>query len=167
MGIEYRRLIAKKILFKEFFLTFNDKTLSLQLPYGVRKPYWHKCCGFFSFHSFPCSPLLIYHILRSLISAAHTSFHPPEPPVDHWGLSTPLPVYDKVYTLRRHRGTVGGVFFVVVVLNFYCTYMFKKVAICEDGSDKIVPELEKYYVTRERYLRDYERMIALIADGPL
>ncbi|KAH7702431.1 adenosine monophosphate deaminase, partial [Aphelenchoides avenae] len=36
--------------------------------------------------------------------SSHTSFHPPEPPMDHWGTNDPLPVYDKIYKLGRKRG---------------------------------------------------------------
>ncbi|KAI1723455.1 adenosine/AMP deaminase domain-containing protein [Ditylenchus destructor] len=77
--------------------------------------------------------------------SAHTSFHPPEPPSDHWGTSQPLPIYEKKYKLKRHRGTV---------------------AILDDRGE-IVPELKKYYITKEKYLKDYERLIIMTANGPL
>uniref|UniRef100_A0A914C3G8 AMP deaminase n=1 Tax=Acrobeloides nanus TaxID=290746 RepID=A0A914C3G8_9BILA len=36
--------------------------------------------------------------------SANTDFNPPEPPKDHWGVNTPLPIYEKAYTLVRKKG---------------------------------------------------------------
>uniref|UniRef100_A0A915D7C7 AMP deaminase n=1 Tax=Ditylenchus dipsaci TaxID=166011 RepID=A0A915D7C7_9BILA len=72
-------------------------------------------------------------------------FHPPEPPSDHWGISTPLPVYDTKYVLKRQRGCVA-------VLD-------------QDG--KIAEEMRNFYISKEKYLKDYSRIINMIADGPL
>uniref|UniRef100_A0A0N4Z8V3 AMP deaminase n=1 Tax=Parastrongyloides trichosuri TaxID=131310 RepID=A0A0N4Z8V3_PARTI len=81
----------------------------------------------------------------SINGVSSTSFHPPEPPEDHWCLSTPVPKYDKIYTLKRDRGIV---------------------LICdEDGNT--VDEFKKYYVTKEKFLKDTEKMVSLIVDGPL
>lgn len=40
-------------------------------------------------------------------SAAQTSYNPPLPPEDHWGLNMPLPKYEKVYVLKRNHGMVS------------------------------------------------------------
>ncbi|KAI6221908.1 AMP deaminase [Aphelenchoides fujianensis] len=77
--------------------------------------------------------------------SAHTSFNPPAPPEDHWGLKTPLPKYEKTFKLGRAKG-------VVTVLN-------------EQG--QLLPELEPFYISKTKFLKDYERLLLMIADGPL
>ncbi|TKR80966.1 hypothetical protein L596_014929 [Steinernema carpocapsae] len=77
--------------------------------------------------------------------AANTSFHPPEPPVDHWGLDTPLPTFPVTYTLGRKHG-------VTQILG-------------EDG--KVVETFRPYYISKDKFLKDTERMITMITDGPL
>jgi hypothetical protein len=47
---------------------------------------------------------------KHIIIAAHTSFNPPEPPQDHWGLNNPLPKFEKTYKLGRKDGLVGFLF---------------------------------------------------------
>jgi hypothetical protein len=76
--------------------------------------------------------------------AAHTSFNPPEPPVDHWGLNNPLPKFEP-FKLGRRNG-------VVTVLG-------------EDGD--IIEELKPFYMKKDQFLEDYAKLITLIADGPL
>lgn len=44
---------------------------------------------------------------QSAFSASQTSYNPPLPPDDHWGLNIPLPKYEKVYVLKRNRGMVS------------------------------------------------------------
>ncbi|PIO52438.1 hypothetical protein TELCIR_26256, partial [Teladorsagia circumcincta] len=76
---------------------------------------------------------------------ANTSFNPPEPPKDHWGLNTPLPVFPVKYTLRRHEGVIE---------------------VC--GADgKLNPDFAKYYISKEQFLSDTERLTQMIVDGPL
>jgi len=77
--------------------------------------------------------------------SAHTSFNPPEPPVDHWGLNNPLPKFNDKYKLGRLNG-------VVTILE-------------ENG--EIVEELKPYYIKKDKFLEDYARLITMIADGPL
>ncbi|XGW03236.1 hypothetical protein V3C99_014882 [Haemonchus contortus] len=78
-------------------------------------------------------------------STANTSFNPPEPPKDHWGLNTPLPVFPVKYTLRRRDGVIE---------------------VC--GADgKLKPEFAKYYISKEQFLTDTERLTQMIVDGPL
>ncbi|TKR80967.1 hypothetical protein L596_014929 [Steinernema carpocapsae] len=80
-----------------------------------------------------------------MLGAANTSFHPPEPPVDHWGLDTPLPTFPVTYTLGRKHG-------VTQILG-------------EDG--KVVETFRPYYISKDKFLKDTERMITMITDGPL
>ncbi|VDK57302.1 unnamed protein product [Anisakis simplex] len=77
--------------------------------------------------------------------AAQTSFNPPEPPEDHWGLHTPLPKYKTIYELKRRNG-------VVEILN-------------EKG--EIAEKFARYYIPREKYLRDTDRLTDMVANGPL
>ncbi|KAK6010639.1 putative AMP deaminase, partial [Ostertagia ostertagi] len=77
--------------------------------------------------------------------AANTSFNPPEPPKDHWGLNTPLPVFPVKYTLRRHEGVIE---------------------VCGDDG-KLKPDFAKYYISKEQFLSDTERLTQMIVDGPL
>jgi AMP deaminase len=78
-------------------------------------------------------------------SCSHTSFNPPEPPHDHWGLETPLPVYEKIYTLKRGSGVVD---------------------VVDEGG--IIPEnMKKSYISKHQFLKDYHRLVTMIADGPL
>ncbi|WKY11007.1 hypothetical protein Q1695_002950 [Nippostrongylus brasiliensis] len=78
-------------------------------------------------------------------SSANTSFNPPEPPKDHWGLNTPLPVFPVKYTLQRNDGVV---------------------VVCGDDG-KLKPEFAKYYITKDQFLADTERLTQMIVDGPL
>lgn len=41
-----------------------------------------------------------------------------------------------------------------------------QVAVLEDNGE-IVSELQPFYVTKEQFLKDYERLIMMISDGPL
>ncbi|KAL6740925.1 hypothetical protein Aduo_014228 [Ancylostoma duodenale] len=76
---------------------------------------------------------------------ANTSFNPPEPPKDHWGLNTPLPVFPTKYTLRRQNGVTE---------------------VCgEDGN--LIPSLAEFYVSKDQFLADTERLTQMIVDGPL
>ncbi|EJD76724.1 adenosine monophosphate deaminase [Loa loa] len=77
--------------------------------------------------------------------AAQTSYNPPLPPEDHWGLNTPLPKYEKIYTLKRNRGMVE---------------------ILDEGG-KIPDQFRHTYVSKEKFLRDLERLSVMIANGPL
>ena len=36
-----------------------------------------------------------------------------------------------------------------------------------DKSGEILPELKKFYISREKFLTDFERLMTMIADGPL
>ncbi|VDO62646.1 unnamed protein product [Heligmosomoides polygyrus] len=78
-------------------------------------------------------------------SSANTSFNPPEPPKDHWGLNDPLPVYSRKYTLRRSEGVIE-----------VCT---------PDG--KLNPDFAPFYITKDQFLADTERLTQMIVDGPL
>uniref|UniRef100_A0A7E4UQI6 AMP deaminase n=1 Tax=Panagrellus redivivus TaxID=6233 RepID=A0A7E4UQI6_PANRE len=80
------------------------------------------------------------------VKGAHTSFNPPEPPLDHWGLESPLPVYEKVYKLKRR----GGVVFVE-----------------DEATGEVPPDMKKCYIDKSQFLKDYQKLIMMIADGPL
>ncbi|MFH4980217.1 hypothetical protein AB6A40_006926 [Gnathostoma spinigerum] len=73
------------------------------------------------------------------------SFNPPEPPEDHWGLSEPLPKYNKMFHLKRKHGVIQ---------------------ICED-SGEVASMCEKTYLPREKFLHDSNKLTQTIADGPL
>jgi hypothetical protein len=73
-----------------------------------------------------------------VFSAAHTSFNPPEPPQDHWGLGEPLPVYETRFELRRQGGTI---------------------AVLDPGTGEVLPELRRFYVSRDKFLADYEKLV--------
>ncbi|KAK0404451.1 hypothetical protein QR680_017460 [Steinernema hermaphroditum] len=79
------------------------------------------------------------------VGAANTSFHPPEPPVDHWGLNDPLPTFPVVYRLERKHG-------VTQILG-------------ADG--ELVDTFRPYYISKDKFLKDTERLIFMITDGPL
>ncbi|EYC15693.1 hypothetical protein Y032_0036g3301 [Ancylostoma ceylanicum] len=76
---------------------------------------------------------------------ANTSFNPPEPPKDHWGLNTPLPVFSKKYTLKRNNGVTE---------------------VCGDDGN-LIPSLAEFYVSKDQFLADTERLTQMIVDGPL
>ncbi|VDM94452.1 unnamed protein product, partial [Onchocerca ochengi] len=73
-----------------------------------------------------------------------TSYNPPLPPEDHWGLNTPLPKYEKKYVLKRKHGMME-------ILD-------------EDG--KIPDHFQYAYISKEKFLRDLERLSVMIANGP-
>uniref|UniRef100_A0A0R3RR21 AMP deaminase n=1 Tax=Elaeophora elaphi TaxID=1147741 RepID=A0A0R3RR21_9BILA len=77
--------------------------------------------------------------------AAQTSYNPPLPPEDHWGLNIPLPKYEKVYILKRNHGMVEIL----------------------DENGKIPDQFQRAYVSKEKFLRDLERLSIMIANGPL
>uniref|UniRef100_A0A913HFX4 AMP deaminase n=1 Tax=Strongyloides stercoralis TaxID=6248 RepID=A0A913HFX4_STRER len=81
----------------------------------------------------------------SINGVSSTSFHPPQPPEDHWGLNTDLPKYSEKYILKNDRGLV---------------------LICDENG-KPVEKFQKYYLTKEKFLKDTEKMVGLIVDGPL
>uniref|UniRef100_A0A0K0EIC3 AMP deaminase n=1 Tax=Strongyloides stercoralis TaxID=6248 RepID=A0A0K0EIC3_STRER len=74
-----------------------------------------------------------------------TSYNPPEPSQDHWMLNTPLPKYDKIFVLTREEG-------VFRILN---------------ESGKYIKELDTYFLSKAKYLKDYEKMVGIVSDGPL
>ncbi|EJD76725.1 adenosine monophosphate deaminase, variant [Loa loa] len=82
---------------------------------------------------------------KNIEITAQTSYNPPLPPEDHWGLNTPLPKYEKIYTLKRNRGMVE---------------------ILDEGG-KIPDQFRHTYVSKEKFLRDLERLSVMIANGPL
>ncbi len=73
------------------------------------------------------------------------SFNPPEAPSDHWQANTPLPKYDRCYTLKRVRGV---------------THVL-------DENGQIPEQLAPFYVKREEFLADTDALTLMIADGPL
>ncbi|VDM60447.1 unnamed protein product [Angiostrongylus costaricensis] len=78
-------------------------------------------------------------------STANTSFNPPEPPKDHWGLKNPLPTFSVKYTLRRNEGVVE---------------------VC-DANGQLNPHFAKCYISKDQFLSDTERLTQMIVDGPL
>ncbi|VDM98374.1 unnamed protein product [Thelazia callipaeda] len=78
-------------------------------------------------------------------TTAQTSYNPPLPPEDHWGLNLSLPKYEKIYTLNRNHG-------VVEVL---------------DENGKIPNSLQYAYISKEKFLRDLGKLSIMIANGPL
>uniref|UniRef100_A0A0N4Z0N0 AMP deaminase n=1 Tax=Parastrongyloides trichosuri TaxID=131310 RepID=A0A0N4Z0N0_PARTI len=74
-----------------------------------------------------------------------TSYNPPEPPSDHWMLNMPLPKYEKSYKLIRE----DGVFRI------------------KNGLGEYVKEFEKYFLEKKKYLKDYEKIVGIVSDGPL
>uniref|UniRef100_A0A0N5B894 AMP deaminase n=1 Tax=Strongyloides papillosus TaxID=174720 RepID=A0A0N5B894_STREA len=81
----------------------------------------------------------------SINGVSSTSFHPPQPPEDHWGLNIPVPQFDVKYILKNERGVI---------------------LICDENG-KPVEQFKKYYQTKEKFLKDTEKMTSLIVDGPL
>uniref|UniRef100_A0A0K0FL75 AMP deaminase n=1 Tax=Strongyloides venezuelensis TaxID=75913 RepID=A0A0K0FL75_STRVS len=75
----------------------------------------------------------------------NTSYNPPEPPPDHWMLNTPLPHYEKIFTLTRE----DGVYRIKNVLGEY------------------VYEFDKFFLNKTKYLKDYEKIVGIVSDGPL
>uniref|UniRef100_A0A915BZG5 AMP deaminase n=1 Tax=Parascaris univalens TaxID=6257 RepID=A0A915BZG5_PARUN len=82
---------------------------------------------------------------KNIETTAQTSFNPPEPPEDHWGLNVPLPKYDRIYKLERRNG-------VVEIL---------------DERGRLAEPFEHYYLSKEKYLRDTDRLTDMVANGPL
>ncbi|KAL3081816.1 hypothetical protein niasHT_034007 [Heterodera trifolii] len=81
-------------------------------------------------------------------SSATMSYNPPEPPSDHWGLKDPLPNYERKFTLRRRHG-------IVEVME-------------QDGEEeRIVADLEKSYITKDKFLKDYTWLNRICNEGPL
>jgi len=76
------------------------------------------------------------------------SYNPPEPPKDHWGLDQPLPIYEQIFDLERHRGTVFKFLEIFLWLNFNI-----KVAVIDKSTKEIFEPLKKFYITREKYLK--------------
>ncbi|MCP9257352.1 AMP deaminase 2 [Dirofilaria immitis] len=72
--------------------------------------------------------------------AAQTSYNPPLPPEDHWGLNIPLPKYENQYTLKRNHGLMKMEKY---QMNFN------------------MPTFQR------EILRDLERLSVMIANGPL
>ncbi|PAV57211.1 hypothetical protein WR25_11452 [Diploscapter pachys] len=78
-------------------------------------------------------------------SSINTSFNPPLPPKDHWGLDQPLPTFAQNFQLKRRNGVVE---------------------VCgEDG--KLVENLSPFYISKEKFLQDTETITQMIVDGPL
>uniref|UniRef100_A0A914W2D8 AMP deaminase n=1 Tax=Plectus sambesii TaxID=2011161 RepID=A0A914W2D8_9BILA len=82
---------------------------------------------------------------KNTLTTANTSYHPPEPPTDHWGGDTPLPKFEKKYTLK----TIAGIIHVL------------------DEKGVLLPEVADYYTNKEEFLADTDRLTLMIADGPL
>ncbi|CAG9534475.1 unnamed protein product [Cercopithifilaria johnstoni] len=82
---------------------------------------------------------------KNIEITVQTSYNPPLPPEDHWGLNIPLPKYEKVYVLKRNRGMME-------ILD-------------EDG--EIPDQFRRAYVSKEKFLRDLEKLSIMIANGPL
>nr|CAD2174192.1 unnamed protein product [Meloidogyne enterolobii] len=79
-------------------------------------------------------------------TSASMSYNPPEPPKDHWGLDQPLPIYEQIFDLERHRGTV---------------------AVIDKSTKEIFEPLKKFYITREKYLKDFNWLNRICNEGPL
>lgn len=79
---------------------------------------------------------MFYLDIPSLV--IQTSFNPPEPPKDHWARDQPLPANLTKYKLRRYHGTVG---------------------VMDEAGTKILPELARHYISRDKYLNDFEQMV--------
>ncbi|PAV89020.1 hypothetical protein WR25_14959 [Diploscapter pachys] len=78
-------------------------------------------------------------------SSINTSFNPPLPPKDHWGLDQPLPTFAQKFQLKRRNGVVE---------------------VCdEDG--KLMENLSSFYISKEKFLQDTETITQMIIDGPL
>uniref|UniRef100_A0A915P8G7 Spindle pole body component n=1 Tax=Meloidogyne floridensis TaxID=298350 RepID=A0A915P8G7_9BILA len=82
----------------------------------------------------------------NLPKSASMSYNPPEPPKDHWGLDQPLPIYEQIFDLERHRGTV---------------------AVIDKSTKEIFEPLKKFYITREKYLKDFNWLNRICNEGPL
>ncbi|VDK38557.1 unnamed protein product [Gongylonema pulchrum] len=95
--------------------------------------------------AFPQQRHLLTLLSTYLEYTAQTSYNPPLPPDDHWGLDSPLPKYEKIYMLKRSNG-------VIEILD-------------EDG--KIAEQFAGAYVGKERFLRDTEKLLTMLANGPL
>uniref|UniRef100_A0A0N5CE63 AMP deaminase n=1 Tax=Strongyloides papillosus TaxID=174720 RepID=A0A0N5CE63_STREA len=84
------------------------------------------------------------NFIKKNISKDTTAFHPPEPDPDHWGINKSLPKYERTFTFKSEGG-------IIRILN-------------ENG---YVKEFDKYYISKQKFLKDYDRMIQIIANGPL
>uniref|UniRef100_A0A0N5AM92 AMP deaminase n=1 Tax=Syphacia muris TaxID=451379 RepID=A0A0N5AM92_9BILA len=85
---------------------------------------------------------------------SQTSFNPPEPPEDHWELNVPLPKYEQKYIENVVQKVLHP-----IKLQF-------KVEICDEKGE-IAEKFQYAYVTKEKFLKDSDRLTAMIADGPL
>ncbi|KAK6051249.1 putative AMP deaminase [Cooperia oncophora] len=83
-------------------------------------------------------------------STANTSFNPPEPPKDHWGLNTPLPVFSTKSLENKQANS---------------SYWQSRSMLVADG--KLKPDFAKYYISKDQFLADTERLTQMIVDGPL
>ncbi|CEF67347.1 AMP deaminase 2 [Strongyloides ratti] len=73
-----------------------------------------------------------------------TSFHPPEPDPDHWGLKKPLPKYNETFTFKREFG----------IVRIYYKNNYAK-------------QFEKSYLSKQKFLKDYDRLLQIVENGPL
>ncbi|VIO88204.1 adenosine monophosphate deaminase, putative [Brugia malayi] len=82
---------------------------------------------------------------KNIEMTAQTSYNPPLPPEDHWGLNIPLPKYEKTYILKRNRGMVEIL----------------------DKDEEVPHQFRHAYISKEKFLRDLERLSVMIVNGPL
>uniref|UniRef100_A0A0N4ZU19 AMP deaminase n=1 Tax=Parastrongyloides trichosuri TaxID=131310 RepID=A0A0N4ZU19_PARTI len=73
------------------------------------------------------------------------AYHPPEPEPDHWGLKKSLPKYETKYIFKREGG----------ITRIY------------DKNNELVKDFEKYYISKVKFLKDYEKMLSITSNGPL
>ncbi|CAD6195609.1 unnamed protein product [Caenorhabditis auriculariae] len=85
------------------------------------------------------------HRVKNTESMGSTSFNPPEPPKDHWGLLEDPPKFEVKYKLHRRNGVIE---------------------VCDDKGE-LCDRFRKSYITREKFLSDTEKLTAMIVDGPL
>uniref|UniRef100_A0A183BKD8 A_deaminase domain-containing protein n=1 Tax=Globodera pallida TaxID=36090 RepID=A0A183BKD8_GLOPA len=80
-------------------------------------------------------------------ASATMSYNPPEPPLDHWGLDEPLPVFERKFALCRRNG-------IVVMME-------------NEKDEQIVEELKHSFITRDKFLKDYTWLNRICNEGPL
>uniref|UniRef100_A0A0K0E1A2 AMP deaminase n=2 Tax=Strongyloides stercoralis TaxID=6248 RepID=A0A0K0E1A2_STRER len=82
--------------------------------------------------------------VRKKIIKDTTSFHPPEPDPDHWGLNKPLPVYEETFTFKKESG---------IVRIFH--------------NNEYAKEFCKYHLSKDKFLKDYDRLLHITSNGPI
>uniref|UniRef100_A0A914GU46 AMP deaminase n=1 Tax=Globodera rostochiensis TaxID=31243 RepID=A0A914GU46_GLORO len=115
----------------------------------LRSEYMERIAGYFPSTTrnfltgkYPCElPKLRQKNSEAYKLSATMSYNPPEPPLDHWGLDDPLPVFERKFVLRCYDGN--------------------------ETDDRVVEELKHFFITRDKFLKDYTWLNRICNEGPL